>query len=73
MATDCRPKTEKIKDKLALNFKGVNFRTLGRTIRFNTEELTDEQLQNLAVISAHSCCEMKVKRSGTGLLIVVNV
>jgi len=66
-------KTELIKEKLTPIFKDAKLRSLGRTIRFNAEEINDNQLTELAIISSRGCCEIKVKRSGTGLLIVVNV
>lgn len=69
---ECKPKIEQIKDKLTLNFKDAKIRSLGPMIRFNVEEIDDAQLLYLASESVHNACEIKVKRSGTGLLIVVN-
>ena len=66
-------KVEIIKETLALNFKDAKIRSLGRMIRFNTEEINDTQLLTLANVSIGQACEIKIKRSGTGLLIVVNV
>lgn len=49
----------------------VKFRELAGVIRFNTDSIDDYQLINLALLSTEKACEIKIKRSGTGLLIVV--
>lgn len=51
----------------------VKFRELAGIIRFNTQSVNDAQLQTLAIISAHSACDVKIKRSGTGLLIIIGL
>lgn len=66
-------KTELIKEKLTPIFKDAKLRSLGRTIRFNVEELTDAPLIELGIMSVMNNLEIKVKRSGTGLLIIINL
>jgi hypothetical protein len=66
-------KVEQIKQKLALNFKDAKIRSLGNMIRFNVEELTDGPLISLGVMSVADACDITVKRSGTGLVVIVEV
>jgi len=66
-------KVQIIKDKLALNFKGAKVRSLGQTIRMNVNELKDGPLIALGVISVTDCCDIVIKRSGTGLVIIITV
>jgi len=66
-------KVDQIKAKLSPIFPDAKIRNLGQTIRFNVDTINDDQLNHLSLMSTHDICEVKVKRSGTGLLIVVNV
>jgi hypothetical protein len=66
-------KSQSVLEVLGKYFEGVKFREFTGVIRFNIEAIDDDQLQALAIISVHSACEIKVKRSGTGLLIIINL
>ena len=66
-------KVELVKSKLALNFPDAKIRSLGRTIRFNVDVLKDGPLVALGVLSISDACEINVKRSGTGLVVIVEV
>lgn len=52
---------------------GTKFRVSATWIRFNVDSLNDRQIVNLGVLSVHRACEVKVKRSGTGLLVVITL
>ena len=66
-------KVESIKSKLAKSFPSVSTRSLGRVIRFNTEGLDDVNIIELSLLSVESACDVKVKRSGTGLVVIIEV
>lgn len=53
--------------------EGVKFRELAGVIRFNVESLNDSQIVHLSIISIQLSCDVKVKRSGTGLLIIITL
>jgi len=66
-------KVELVKSKLSLNFKDANIRSQDKTIFLNVDELSDGPLVTLGLLSITDACEIKVKRSGMGLLIIINV
>jgi len=56
---------------LKKNFPTAKFRELAGVIRFNAESLNDGQVLTLAGVSVTHACEIKVKRSGPGLVVIV--
>lgn len=51
----------------------VKLRELAGVIRFNTDSLNDSQLIHLSIISVQLSCDVSVKRSGTGLLVIITL
>jgi len=52
--------------------KQIPYRAVAGNFRFNVEELKDVDIIALAYLSTNLTAEVKVKRSGTGLAIIVN-
>lgn len=67
-------KLESVLSNLKAHFgQEVKFRELAGVIRFNVESLNDSQVVNLGILSVQLACEIQIKRSGTGLLIIVTL
>jgi len=66
-------KSESVLKVLGKYFEGVKFREFTGAIRFNIEAIDDNQLLTLANISVSLACDISIKRSGTGLLIIINL
>ena len=66
-------KSESVLKVLGKYFEGVKFREFTGVIRFNIEAIDDNQLLTLSNVSVSQACDIKVKRSGTGLLIIINL
>lgn len=64
-------KLESVLSILMANFRTSKFRELAGVVKFNTDILDDVQLIELANLSIHLACDVRVKRSGTGLLIII--
>lgn len=78
-----KTKLETVKQKLAEHFTASRVRSVGNVIRLTTPSLEDKDIVTLGLISAGrysftsqyeaTDCEVKVKRSGTGLAVIVTV
>ncbi len=66
-------KVDNIKTKLTAIFEAVKPRVLGRTIRFTVDKLRDREVVALGVLSVQEVVDISVKRSGTGLVIIIEV
>ncbi len=66
-------KVQLIKQSLAAQFPSSKVRSLGDAIRLNTESLIDSDVVFLGVLSVQRTVDIKVKRSGTGLAVIVTV
>ncbi len=65
---------QEIETYLAAQFKKpIKYRAAAGNFRFNIEELRDNDLTALSYLSTNlTAVEVKVKRSGTGLAIIIN-
>lgn len=66
-------KLDSVKQKLAEHFTASRVRSVGNVIRLNTPSLEDKDIVLLGVLSIEQACDIKVKRSGTGLAVIVTV
>lgn len=66
-------KSQSVLKALGNYFEGVKFREFVGVIRFNIEALDDNQLLTLANVSVSQACDIKIKRSGTGILIIIDL
>lgn len=66
-------KLETVKQKLAEQFTVSRARSVGNVIRLNTPGLKDEDIVVLGVLSIDLACDVQVKRSGTGLAVIVTI
>ena len=66
-------KSETVIEILKKNFPTVKFREAAEIIRFNVDSLKGKQLAPLAHISMTLVKDLKVKRSGTGLVVIVTL
>jgi len=64
-------KTQRVSKFLKLDFPTVNLREANNVIKFNVENLNKKALIDLVAISISSKCDVEVKRSGTGLVIII--
>jgi len=66
-------KLETVKQKLAEHFTALRVRSVGNVIRLNAPSLEDKDIFILGVLSIDCEAEVKVKRSGTGLAVIVTI
>ncbi len=66
-------KLETVKHKLAEHFTASRVRSVGNVIRLNTPSLEDKDMTLLRIIQLCSDADIKVKRSGTGLAVIVTL
>jgi len=66
-------KEDTVLEILKRNFGTSKFREFAGTIRFNTDSIDDVQIIELGILSVEKACDIKIKRSGTGLLIIINL
>lgn len=66
-------KSETVLEILEKNFATSKFRELAGVIRFNTDSLDDIQIIELSLLSLEKACGIKIKRSGTGLLVIIEL
>jgi len=66
-------KSEAVLEILKKNFPTAKFREFAGIIRFSTDSIDDVQIIELGILSVERACDIKIKRSGTGLLIIINL
>lgn len=66
-------KSEKIKSQLVNRFKASKVRSIDGVIRFNVPSLSDNDLTFLVAISMVDAVDVSIKRSGTGLAVIVKL
>ena len=70
---DEKTKLETVKRYLAEQFTASRARSVGNVIRLNTPALKDGDIVVLGVLSIDLACDVQVKRSGTGLAVIVTI
>ena len=70
---DEKTKLETVKRHLAEQFTASRARSVGNVIRLNTPGLKDEDIVVLGILSIDLACDVQVKRSGTGLAVIVTI
>jgi len=66
-------KLETVLEILKNNFPGVHLRHFLGVIRFNVESIDGALIIELGILSVERACDIKIKRSGRGLLIIVTL
>lgn len=72
-----KTKLETVKQKLAEHFTASRVRSVGNVIRLNTPSLEGRDMVMLGLLSVGrhtgNSLDVKVKRSGTGLAVIVTI
>jgi len=72
--TELKQKTQRVKDILAHQFgEDLKFREVGNIIRFNIDSLQGKQLAPLAHLFMVERVDIEIKRSGTGLVVILTL
>lgn len=70
---DEKTKVQRVQEFISKNLKPKKLRRVGEVIRFNIETLNDGGVTALGCLSIDEACDINIKRSGTGLVVIIDV